>query len=154
VPELPHLSDLVVVFFKGACGTWKCFTTEFTPGGIIDSATDLQKELAWMPATNDVNEGMLGSLRQFWRFNPRASLHIFNALAMYQRNDTQPFMNKNLQEEDYKFLMRMGREIDSSGLEAKRQAKNVEYNLAKNQKKNDKDMEAAQKKVEKMPDFP
>jgi len=149
VPELPHLSDLVVVFFKGACGTWKRFTTEFTPGGIIDSATDLQKELAWMPATNDVNEGMLGSLRQFWRFNPRASLHIFNALAMYQRNDTQPFMNKNLQEEDYKFLMRMGREIDSSGLEAKRQAKNVEYNLAKNQKKNDKDMEAAQKKVEK-----
>jgi len=58
-------------------------------------------------------------------------------------------MKKNLQEEDYKFLMHMGREIDSSGLEAKRQAKNVEYNLAKNQKKNDKDMEAAQKKVEK-----
>ena len=50
-----------------------------------------------MPVTNDVNEGMLGSLRQFWCFNPRASLHIFNALAMYQRNDTQPFMNKNLQ---------------------------------------------------------
>jgi len=59
VPELPHLSDLVVVFFKGACGTWKCFTTEFTPGGIIDSATDLQKELAWMPATNDVMKACL-----------------------------------------------------------------------------------------------
>ena len=53
-PELPHLSS---VFFKGAHGTWKRFTTEFTPGGTIDSATDGQKELAWMLATNDINEG-------------------------------------------------------------------------------------------------
>ena len=52
--------------------------TKFTPGSINDSATDLQKELAWMPATNDVNEGMLGFLHQFWHFNPQASLHIFN----------------------------------------------------------------------------
>jgi hypothetical protein len=74
VPELPHLSDLVVVFFKGACGTWNHFTTEFTPGGMIDGATDLQKELACMPVTNGVNEGMLGSLRQFWCFNPWASI--------------------------------------------------------------------------------
>jgi hypothetical protein len=117
-PELPHLSDVLVVFFKGARETWKRFTTEFTPGGVIDTATDLQKEQAWMPATNDVNEGMLGSLRQFWRFNPRATLHIFNALAMHQRNDTQKFMNKNLNEDDHKFLMHMGREVDSSGLES------------------------------------
>ena len=60
---------------------------------------------------------------------------------MYQRNDTQQFMNKRLNEDDHKFLMQMGREVDGSGLEAKRQAKNVEYNQAKNQKKNDKDME-------------
>ena len=94
-PELPHLSSVLVVFFKGARGTWKRFTTEFTPGGIIDSATDGQKELAWMPATNDINEGMLGSFRQYCRFNPRATLHMFNALAMYQRNDTQQFMDRN-----------------------------------------------------------
>ena len=39
--------------------------------------------------------------------------------------------------------MHMGQKIDSSGLELKRQAKNVEYNQAKNQKENDnlKDME-------------
>ena len=117
--ELPHLSNVLVAFFKGACGTWKRFTTEFTPGGIIDGATDFQKELAWMPATNDVNEGMLGSFRQYCRFNPRATLHTFNALAMYQRNNTQPFMNKNLNDDDHKFLMQMGREVDASGLEAR-----------------------------------
>jgi hypothetical protein len=147
--ELPHLSHVLVVFFKGACGTWKRFTTEFTPGGVIDSATDLQKELAWMPATNDVNKGMLGSLRQFSRFNPRITLHMFNALATFQRNDTQPFMNKKFQEDDHKFLMQMCREIDGSGLEAKRQDRNVEYNQAKNKKKDDRDMEAAQKLTEK-----
>jgi hypothetical protein len=147
-PELPHLSNVLVVFFKGACGTWKRFTTEFTPGGVIDGATDLQKELAWMPATNDVNEGILGSLRQFMRFNPRATLHIFNAQAMYQRNDTQPFMNNNLNEDDHKFLMQMGREVDASGLEPKRQAKTVVYNQAKVKKRNDKDRKAAQGKAE------
>ena len=65
---LPHLKDLLVQFFKDACETWKRFTTEFTPGGVIDEATDLQKELAWIPATNDVNEGILGSYRQFASF--------------------------------------------------------------------------------------
>ena len=134
-PELPHLSSVLVVFFKGARGTWKRFTTEFTPGGMIDSATDWQKELAWMPATNDINEGMLGSFRQYCRFNPRATLHMFNALAMYQRNDTQQFMDRNFQEDDHKFLMKMGREVDGSGLEEKRQDKTVAYNLEKKPEK-------------------
>ena len=148
-PELPHLSSVLVVFFKGARGTWKRFTTEFTPGGIIDSATDGQKELAWMPATNDINEGMLGSFRQYCRFNPRATLHMFDALPMYQRNDTQQFMDRNFQEDDHKFLMKMGREVDGSGLEEKRQDKTVAYNQEKNQKKDDRDREAAQKLTEK-----
>jgi hypothetical protein len=63
--EFPHLSDVLVRFFQGALETWKRFTTEFTPGGVIDEATDFQKELACMSATNDVNEGILGSYRQF-----------------------------------------------------------------------------------------
>ena len=58
-------------------------------------------------------------------------------------------MNKNFWEDDHKFLMHMGQENDSSGFKTKRQAKNVEYNLAKNQKRNNKDMEAAQKNAEK-----
>jgi hypothetical protein len=63
--ELPHLSDVLVAFCIDALKTWKRFTTEFTPGGMIDGATDIQKDLAWMPATNDINEGILGSFRQF-----------------------------------------------------------------------------------------
>ena len=49
--------------------------------------------------------------------------------------------------------MHMGWEIDSSGLEAKRQAKNV-YNQAKNKGKNNKDMKAAQKNAEKISRIP
>jgi len=74
---------------------------------------------------------------------------MFNALAMYQRNDTQQFMDRNFQEDDHKFLMKMGREVDGSGLEEKRQDKTVAYNLKKNQKKDDRDREAAQKLTEK-----
>jgi hypothetical protein len=39
------------------------FTSEFAPGGLIDEATAEERELAWMPATNDENEGALGSFR-------------------------------------------------------------------------------------------
>ena len=35
--------------------------TEFAPGGLIYEATAEERELAFMPATNDENEGLLGS---------------------------------------------------------------------------------------------
>jgi hypothetical protein len=57
-------------------------------------------------------------------------------------------MNNNLNEDDHKFLMQMGREVDASGLEPKRQAKTVVYNQAKVKKRNDKDRKAAQGKAE------
>ena len=63
--NLPHLSAIISEFFSGALETWKHFTTKFTPDGIIDGATDYEKELAWVPATNDANESVLGVLRQF-----------------------------------------------------------------------------------------
>lgn len=138
VHELPHLSEVLVAFFNGALETWKRFTTEFTPGGIIDEATDFEKDLAWMPPTNDVNEGMLGSFRQFMRFNPRATLHMYNAQAMYQRNDTQNFMDKNFNDDDHKFVMQMARELDESGVENKRQEKVIAYNQEKVKQKQDK----------------
>ena len=61
IPTLPHLHDLLIAFFKGAAETWKRFTSEFAPGGLINEATAEEKELAFMPATNDENEGLLGS---------------------------------------------------------------------------------------------
>ena len=147
-PALPHLEDLLVRFFTDAGETWKRFTIEFTPGGVIDEATDLQKELAWMPATNDVNEGILGSLRQFMRLHPNITLHMFNAQAMYQRNNTQPFMNKYFDEDDYKFLMKMCRELDASGVEKKRQEKVVAYTIAKTKQRREKREKAAKKQAD------
>ena len=60
---LPHLKSILVVFFEAALATWKHFTSEFAPGGEIDQATSEEKEYAWLPATNDKNEGALGSFR-------------------------------------------------------------------------------------------
>jgi len=57
----PHIHGLLTVFFKGAEETWKQFTSEFAPDGLIDQSMAEEKELAWMPATNDINEGALGT---------------------------------------------------------------------------------------------
>ena len=62
-PGLPHLQPVLVEFFSGAANTWERFTSEFTPGGLIDEATPFGKDLAWLPPTNDINEGALGSFR-------------------------------------------------------------------------------------------
>ncbi|KIJ34773.1 hypothetical protein M422DRAFT_263126 [Sphaerobolus stellatus SS14] len=42
-----------VIFFTGALETWKRFTAEFAPGGLIASASSTLHAQAWMPTTND-----------------------------------------------------------------------------------------------------
>ena len=59
-PDFPYLKEALIAFFRGALETWKRFTSEYSPGGLIDEATQEEKDLAWMPTTNDVNEGALG----------------------------------------------------------------------------------------------
>ena len=66
-PVLPHLRPVLVAFFEGAAETWKRFTSEFAPGGLIDEATQEEKGLAWMPPTNDDEEGALGAFRVLMR---------------------------------------------------------------------------------------
>ena len=95
-PSLPHLRELLVVFFQAALETWERFTSEFAPGGAIDQATTEEKELAWLPATNDENEGALGSFRRLIRHQPQLTLLDYNALAMFFRNNTQAFMQPSL----------------------------------------------------------
>ncbi|KAF8958266.1 hypothetical protein BDZ97DRAFT_1706198, partial [Flammula alnicola] len=53
--------EITVAFFRGSLATWERFSSEFAPGGVIDEASAEEKHLAWMPATNDVNEGALGA---------------------------------------------------------------------------------------------
>ena len=104
-PSLPHLKPLLVAFFKGAAQTWKCFTSEFAPGGLIDEATQQECDLAWMLPTNDINEGALGSFCVMMHQQPQLTLIGYNAQAMFFHNNTEAFMKKYFVEpEDYKFI--------------------------------------------------
>ena len=112
----------MIAFFTGADETWTHFTSEFAPGGLIDAATTEERNLAWMPATNDENEGALGSFRKLIRQQPQLTMQGYNGLAMFFRNNTQLFMEaKFTKDEDYKFLHKLVREM-GSGEQAWRQA--------------------------------
>jgi hypothetical protein len=120
--DLPYLEELLVAFFTGADETWSRFTSEFSPGGLIDAATTEEHDLAWMPATNDENEGALGSFRKLIRQQPQLTMQAHNGLTMFFRNNTQLFMEANFTtEEDYKFLHKVARET-GSGEQAWRKA--------------------------------
>ena len=124
--HLPYLEELLVAFFTGADETWTRFISEFAPGGLIDTATTEERDLAWMPATNDENEGALGSFRKLIRQQPQLTMQAYNGLTMFFRNNTQLFMEaKFTTEEDYKFLHKLARET-GSGEQAWRKA-GVDY---------------------------
>ena len=126
IPTLPHYRDLLIAFFKGAAETWEHFTSEFAPGGLIDEATAEERELAWMPATNDENEGFLGSFRHLMRYQPQLTLLSHNALAMFFRNNTQAFMAaKFTEEEDYRYLHKLAREANDE--EKKRRKEIIDF---------------------------
>jgi hypothetical protein len=119
---LPYLKELLIAFLTGADETWTRFTSEFAPGGLIDAATTEERDLAWMPATNDENEGALGSFRKLIRQQPQLTMQAYNGLTMFFRNNTQLFMEaKFTTEEDYKFLHKLARET-GSGEQAWRKA--------------------------------
>ncbi len=120
--DLPYLEELLIAFFTGANETWTRFTSEFAPGGLIDAATTEERDLAWMPATNDENEGALGSFRKLIRQQPQLTMQGYNGLAMFFRNNTQLFMEEKFtMDEDYKFLHKLARET-GSGEQAWRKA--------------------------------
>ena len=125
-PKLPHLKELLVRFFKGAAQGWKRFTSEFTPGGLIDEATAEEKDLAWLPTTNDANEGALGSFRVLMRKQPQLTVLHYNAQAMFHRNETQAFMDAKFNtSEDYKFLHQEARKIQ--GVDKERKIEIIEH---------------------------
>lgn len=125
VPTLPHFRSLLHAFLTGAAETWERFTSEFAPGGLIDEATKEEKELAWMPATNDENEGALGSFRVLMRRQPQLTLLGHNALAMFFRNNTQAFMAAKFTDEDFAYVRKLARE--SVGEEKKRRQDLIDF---------------------------
>ena len=79
---------------------------------MLDEATVEEKEMAWMPGTNDVNEGTLGSFRSLMRRHPCLSLLQYNAQAMYFHNNTAAFMSRFFKDEDYKYIHKLARAAD------------------------------------------
>ncbi|KDR70414.1 hypothetical protein GALMADRAFT_214510 [Galerina marginata CBS 339.88] len=120
-PTFPHLKEALVAFFGGALESWKRFTSEYTPGGLIDEATQDERDLAWMPTTNDVNEGALGQFRVMMRRQPQLTLLQYNARTMFSRNNTAAFMDAMFSEDTHKYIRELARETDTSEKERKRE---------------------------------
>ncbi|KAJ7719825.1 hypothetical protein B0H16DRAFT_1794260 [Mycena metata] len=119
IPKLPHVKEITLAFSRGALVTFTRFST--------CSATE--KQLAWMPSTNDANEGGLGAYTVAVRGEPTLSLHQYNVQAMFRRNNTQDFMDATFTAEDHAYVMREARRIDASGEEAKMRARIVDFRL-------------------------
>ncbi|KAJ7064012.1 hypothetical protein C8F01DRAFT_955585, partial [Mycena amicta] len=125
--SLPHLQEMFVKFVEGAMATWIRFSSEYAPGGIIDGLDDAMKERIWRPATNDVNEGALGSYVVWARNNQTGALHTHNGLAMCQRNGADAFARRFFAADDYQFVIAAARRLDGEGLEKKRRQTQKEY---------------------------
>jgi hypothetical protein len=147
IPRMPYLKECIVAFFEGTLPTWLRFTSEFAPGGIIDTCSADELAQAWMPTINDTNEGALGAFRVAIRNDPRLTLHQYNAQAMFTRNETQTFMDTLLDHLDHAFIMCKARELDSSKLEVKRRKAQVAFDLRVAQIKREKDAEKKQQEI-------
>ena len=130
-PDIPHLRRVLVAFFRGARETWKRFTSEFAPGGLIDEATVEEREVARMPPTNDPNEGALGSFRVLLRRQPQLTLLQFNAQIMYSRNNTEAFMQKMFQPDDHRYIRQLACDDNSRSVENDKKREMIEHAQAK-----------------------
>src|SRR6266511_1941366 len=107
----------------------------------------LKRELAWMPATNDENEGALGSFRCLMRSQPQLTLLSHNALAIFFQNNTQAFMAAKFTEAaDYQYLRKLAR--DANGDEQKRHKELVEFRDKQQKEKTARKERRAQKSRE------
>ncbi|KAJ7113191.1 hypothetical protein C8R44DRAFT_882202 [Mycena epipterygia] len=125
-PTLPDVKPLLLAGLKRALECWERFTAEFTTGRLINQSTAAELEIAFMPSTNDANEGILGMWRRFSRESPSSTIGHFTDQAMFHRNGTQDFMDVHMNTpEDHLFLRQAARKLDQSGVE---QARRVELN--------------------------
>ncbi|CAE6442660.1 unnamed protein product [Rhizoctonia solani] len=119
---LPRLQELFVAFCSGSLKTWIRFTDEFLPGGALSSMSTEQANKAFMPPTNDANEGALGTWRVWTRRFPRLTQYRFNAIMMNQQNHTEEYIEKNMTTKQLTWMRAEAQEINSSNQEATRMA--------------------------------
>jgi hypothetical protein len=110
-----------------------------------------------MPTTNDQSEGSLGDLRLYARKKLNWALHIYNALKMFQKNDTRAFLARHATPDLMQYICTLARQHDSSQLEEHRRNQLaahadevVEAKLKKQRKQENKALEKAQE-IEKSP---
>jgi len=80
--SLPHLREVLIVFFQGALETWKEFTKDICDDPKVTGATPEQRCLAFRHPANDNNEGALGTLRCEYRAYPNITFNMVNAKLM------------------------------------------------------------------------
>jgi hypothetical protein len=145
-PKYPDVVPLILAGSKEALDAFERFTEEFAVGGRVDLATAAERLAAHAPSTNDANEGLLGTWRRFSRESPSSTVAHFTDQAMFKRNDTQSFMDDNMNTDvDHQFLRQEARRIDESGVE---KARREELNAHRQQVVDDKqakDKEKAEK---------
>jgi hypothetical protein len=149
MPQLPNLSSVMVAFFKGTLPAWERFISEFATGGDIDQATPEEIERACAPPTNDHNEGILGTYRQYSGTKTKTTIETFNAQQMCKRNGTENFMEENFEDEDHKFVMRASRDQEILHIEQNRRAAIMNHHLEKVEKKKQKRQKKTDKATEK-----
>ncbi|KAJ6611155.1 hypothetical protein B0H10DRAFT_2437682 [Mycena sp. CBHHK59/15] len=127
-PTLPNVKPLLVAGLTKALACWERFTSEFEQGGTINLSTSAEKELAFMPSTNDANEGLLRMWCRFSQENPSSTVGHFQDRVMFHRNDTQTFIDSHLNTAaDQQFLRQEVRMSDASGAEKQRQAELIAH---------------------------
>ena len=90
--------------------------------------------MAWLPSTNDENEGALGSFQQLMSQQPQLTLLNHNALAMFYKNNTQASMVAKFTEpEDYQYICMLARK--SQGEEKQQRKEIVEFRDIRQAKK-------------------
>ena len=100
-----------------------------------------------MPATNDENEGALGSFRRLMRNQPQLTLLNHNALAMFFQNNTQAFMAAKFTEPaDYQHLCQLARDVSVD--EGQRCKELVEFHDKQQKEKTARKEKHAQKSKE------
>ncbi|KAF8066031.1 hypothetical protein FPV67DRAFT_1417864 [Lyophyllum atratum] len=124
--SLPYLRPLLVAFFEGALETWRRFTAEYAPGGIIDGTSQAERQAAYMKATNDENEGALGSYRVTQRRNPSMTIQTYNARKRFKLNKTGEYM-KTMPATGRRAIRSMARRADSNRNERKRREVQAKY---------------------------
>ncbi|KAF8294130.1 hypothetical protein DL93DRAFT_2122978 [Clavulina sp. PMI_390] len=101
-----HLVSALRAFLQGALDTWDRFTAEFRDGAVIAGLSDAELEAAFMPTTNDANEGKLGMYRVWVRRFPRMTNAMFNAIAMSKTNNVEAFIEAVMEPDDWGYIMK------------------------------------------------